>query len=496
MSYGLKLGLEVHAQLLAGHKLFSRTVPKFHAVPNSQVSFFDAALPGTQPQLSPACLRLALRAGLALNSAIPNRFSFDRKHYMYPDQPAGYQITQFREPVAKNGYLDLFPRDLPQHVQKKGKQASLKAEVDAVKRIRISQIQMEQDTGKTSYIDSLSLVDLNRANTGLIELVTMPDFRSEMEAVAFIRKLQLTLRKLGVCSGEMETGAMRVDVNVSVMDNETGADLGDRCEIKNLFSTSAVKHAIRAEFRRQVEAIRSGKLIEKETRGWDGKRTWKLRDKESALDYRYMPDPDIPAYFLPDRVVAGVRRGLPELPDRVLDKLLGTGASLVDAKTLLDLDGGAEYALALCEQLEPRLGPLGLKMVSTWLVHRWLGQHADRFPDPTQFGDLLVAVHENRISSTTAKLIIKHMAQGYAGSIDAIINEFGLESPPASDSESSELLETCEEVVRAHPDVVAKIQAGKKQSLGFLLGQVMKETQGTFDPKQIRETLAGLVARK
>lgn len=483
MSFGLKLGLEVHAQLQAGHKLFSRTIPKFHAVPNSQVSFFDAALPGTQPQLSLSCLRLAIRAGLALDCTIPKRFSFDRKHYMYPDQPSGYQITQYREPIAKNGYLDLFARDLPQHLLK-GPDA---AKDGILKRIRIAQVQMEQDTGKTSYVDDLSLVDLNRANTGLIELITMPDFTAEAEAIAFIRKLQLLLRRLGVCSGEMETGAMRVDVNVSVMDPETGADLGDRCEIKNLFSTSAVKYAVRAEYKRQVEELKRGNTIEKETRGWDGKKTWKLRDKESALDYRYMPDPDIPPYFLPPRVVASVRDNLPELPDKVLDRVLATGASLVDAKKLVDWDGAAEYVLRVCEQLGDRIEP---KLASTWLANRW--QDA-ALPDLQQFKDLLVAVSTQRVSTTTAKLIMKHMALGYDGSIDKLIEDFELESPSESEDASAELHQICEQVINAHPDVVAKIRKGKKASIGFLLGQVMKETQGTFDPNQVKQTLSAMV---
>lgn len=479
-AYRLKLGLEVHAQLLAKQKLFSRAPTSFQAEANSQVAYFDAAIPGTQPKISWACVNLALRAGIALNTFIHPFFSFDRKHYMYPDQPLGYQITQRREPIATNGYLDLYARDFTSQSQYSNNFA---------KRIRISQIQMEQDTGKTSYVDNMSLVDLNRANTGLIELVTCPDFESEDEAVAFIRKLQLLLKRLRVCSGEMESGAMRVDVNVSVAD-ENGADLGERCEIKNLFSTSAVRSAVKAEFARQCNELARGNSIERETRGWDGKNTWRLRSKESVKDYRYMPDPDLPRFLLSEEVVDKVRSSLPEAPDLIWDKLVGDPYNLAetDARTIIETEGASEFCFVATKLFLSGGGkPQSAKLVGTWLVHRWLGE-SDFLPSNTQqFVDVLIAADNKRISTTSARLLLRHIAQGFSGSIDDIIAEFGLESEPAS--ETSELVNTCKRVVASHPEVVERIKRGKKSSLGFLLGQVMKETQGTLDPKNIKAEL-------
>lgn len=477
--YRLKLGLEVHAQLWSPHKLFSRTIPGFHAQPNSRVSYFDAALPGTQPKLSMSCLNLALRAGLALNSSIAPTFSFDRKHYMYPDQPSGYQITQFREPIAKNGFLDLLPRDFFGNSNMPKPQSPL--------RIGISQIQMEQDTGKTTYVDELSLIDLNRANTGLIEIITTPSFTHAEQAVVFVRKLQLLLKRLKVCSGEMEAGAMRVDVNVSVAD-EKGNDLGDRCEIKNLFSTSALRHAVKVEFDRQCEDLKKGIPIERETRGWDGKKTWRLRSKETALDYRYMPDPDLPKYRLPNAAIDSVRRKLPAFPDAVIDELVSEPYNLKipDAFTIVEIDGAANFVTEATTQFTSR-GGRNAKMVGTWLVHRWLGLSNELPQNITQFVDVLLAVDSKRVSTTTGRLLLKHVSQGYTGPIEDIISEFQLEAEQPQ--QQNELAEACDLVINAHADVVEKIKNGKKNSLGFLLGQVMKETQGTLDPKKIREEL-------
>lgn len=475
MASRLVVGLEVHAQLRSAQKLFSRTPVAFHSLPNSLVSYFDAALPGTQPILSWDSLNLALRAGIALDSKISPYISFDRKHYMYPDQPAGYQITQQYEPLARKGFLELNPRDFP----KKPPRSSRK--------IRIKQIQLEQDTGKTTYVEENSLVDLNRANMALIEIVTEPDFTSAEECVIFIRKLQLLLRRIGVSTGEMETGAMRVDVNVSI-------GSGPRCEIKNLFSTSAVHRAVIAEYKRQLADMKAGKAIEQETRGWDGSHTWKLRGKESKLDYRYMPDPEIPIIGLSARLVENTRRIMPQTPESLFDKLLAENVPLVDSRTLLyhpNMRLVNFYFDALSE-FKARSGA-NSDLVAKWLVHRWPSELGP--PSLPHFVDLLLEIDRDNITTTSGKLVLKHLAELAKEGIppdpiSTIIKEYNLEK---TEQPTQELEEICSEIVSSNPDVVERIKNGKKGSLSFLLGQVMKETQGTCKPPAVLEILERLI---
>ncbi|PRT57114.1 Glutamyl-tRNA(Gln) amidotransferase subunit B, mitochondrial [Wickerhamiella sorbophila] len=476
----LKCGLEVHAQLLTKQKLFSSTSTSFHAPPNTRVSYYDAALPGTQPRFNYDCLRLALTAAAALNCDVKRSFSFDRKHYMYPDQPAGYQITQHFEPFAMGGFLDVMARDYS------------KPRGHPTTRVNIKQIQIEQDTAKTIYVDNVSQVDLNRTNTGLIELVTEPDLPTAESAGVFVKKLQTLLRHLGVCNGEMETGAMRVDVNVSVDD-------GERCEIKNLFSTSAVVAAIKAEFNRQIRDIESGKVISSETRGWDGKETWKLRGKEGSIDYRYMPDPELPVVRLPDSIVEKIRRSMPALPDQVLDELVAApyNVPLVDAKTLMD--HGMRYVNFYRDShaLFTKSGGKKTSIVSNWLVHRWLGQTETQvFPSVQVFTDLLIAMDKGEITSTSAKLILKHLV-GLAESneltpdvtIKSIIDEFDLGTAEADD----QLDAVCAGVIEENPDAANRYRSGKRNAVSFLLGATMKATQGTYSPAQVKSALERLL---
>lgn len=474
--YKLKCGLEVHAQLLTKQKLFSSTNTSFHAHPNSHVSFFDAALPGTQPRFNYGCLRLALTAAAALNSDVRSSFSFDRKHYMYPDQPAGYQITQHYEPFASGGYLDLTARDYS------------KPRSQPTTRVHIKQIQIEQDTGKTIYVDNTSQVDLNRTNTGLIELVTEPDLPTPESAGVFVKKLQTLLRHLNICSGEMESGAMRVDVNVSV-------NGGERCEIKNLFSTSAVVAAIKAEFDRQVRDIKEGKIISSETRGWDGKNTWKLRGKEGSIDYRYMPDPELPVVHLRPSIMEKINKDLPALPDSILDSLLEDpyNVPLVDAKTLMER--GMRY-VDFYRQVHSMFVERGGKkssMVASWLVNRWMGQtEGGELPPVEIFAELLLAIDGGKITTTSGKLILKHLVGlAESGQLDSnltvgnIIEEFDLGTAEADD----ELDAICQAVIKSNADATARYLSGKKNAISFLLGATMKTTQGTYNPAQVKAAL-------
>lgn len=486
VQYNLTCGLEIHAQLQTKHKLFSNSNTSFHSPPNSQVSYYDASLPGTQPILNPSNILLALKAAVALGCNVSDTFSFDRKHYFYGDQPAGYQITQHFEPYAQDGVLQLFPRD------------GVKTPVN----IRIKQIQIEQDTGKSTYIDDTANIDLNRTNTCLIELVTEPDIPDPEAAGVFVKKLQMLLKHLGVCSGELESGAMRVDVNVSV-------NFGQRCEIKNLSSTSAVVHAIKAEFKRQKNEIEKGRKIHSETRGWDGKNTWKLRAKEEGVDYRFMPDPEVLPVVLGSGVVDRVRKGLPELPDSIFKGLLEKPYSvpLKDARSLMSTPGAVKYFKEVYEYVKEHGGKS--KSVSNWIVHNLLGELnvMDKKFDASMIsvrnlGDIIVKISSGELTTASGKLIFKHLLSETttatttaATTVDDLISQFDLGKAESDlDGVQDAIRALCQDVVAKFPDITDQIRSGKKpKSVQFLIGHVMRECQGRVDPKTIEQALTVLI---
>lgn len=543
--YKLTCGLEIHAQLMTPQKLFSsQDTGSLHAPVNSQVSYYDAALPGTQPILNPNNIYLGLRAAVALGCDIAPRFSFDRKHYFYGDQPAGYQITQHFEPFATNGALTLYNRDLDD-----GRGVGKKTQKNDGIRVRLLQIQIEQDTGKSSYIDDTANIDLNRTNHCLIELVTLPDIPTPEAAGVFVKKLQQLLSHLGVCTGELESGAMRVDVNVSVSKkNKDAWESGERCEIKNLSTTSAVVHAIRAEFTRQVQDIEEGKVIERETRGWDGRKTWKLRSKEDGVDYRYMPDPEVLPVVLGAEVVESIKNELPQLPDDILKTLLEApyNVPLRDARTLMtgsaeshgedseSTEGSSTTKLETTSFVLGQTGSLPLveyyiavfkhladkgaktKLAANWIVHTLLGElnvlgrtsfvEGVTVPPALQLADMLVQISERNLTTASGKLILKHLLQNPAATathtIADIMNEFELSRAPteeptetssspstaAGDDVREAILEICQGTVDKFPKIVDQITSGKKpKSIQFLIGQVMRETQGRVDPLLIEQ---------
>lgn len=424
---------------------------------------------------------MALKAAVALDCQVSDNFSFDRKHYFYGDQPAGYQITQHFEPYAKEGVLKLYERD------------GVKQPVT----VRIKQIQIEQDTGKSTYIDETANIDLNRTNTCLIELVTEPDIPNPEAAGAFVKKLQMLLKHLGVCSGELESGAMRVDVNVSV-------NFGQRCEIKNLSSTSAIVHAIRAEFKRQTKEIEQGRAIQSETRGWDGKNTWKLRGKEEGVDYRYMPDPEVLPVSLEPGVVDRVRQTLPELPDSIFKGLLEKPYSvpLKDARSLMAA-GAVPYYKDVYEYVKARGGKT--KSVSNWIVHNLLGElyAMDKKFDPSlitvaQLGDIVVKISSGELTTASGKLIFKHLlTNGSTSSVDELVTQFDLGKAESGANEVQEAIGAlCQDVIERFPDITEQIRSGKKpKSIQFLIGNVMRECQGRVDPKTIEQALKGLILK-
>ncbi|KAL6940336.1 hypothetical protein ACO0QE_004235 [Hanseniaspora vineae] len=510
--YKLKCGLEIHTQLNTPHKLFSMAENQpFQSMtePNSRTSYFDVSLPGTQPNLNPEVVLYALKLAKSLDCEINLQSTFDRKHYFYGDQPLGYQITQHYNPFAINGVIRL--------------NKQFDGILENEHPIKIIQLQIEQDTGKTVYDekDQISLIDLNRSNVPLVEMVTAPDFHDLKQIRAFIKKYQSLVRHLKVSTGDLETGAMRIDVNISVNDFP-------RIELKNLPNTSSVMNSIKYEYMRQVEIIRNkeaaSKLQQSETRGWTGVETVKLRSKETTIDYRYMPDSELPPLSLDPSVIEDVSSLIPELPEEIMKKLMAApyNLSLKDAKiltvsssghdALYSNEGLLEYYLqtfhkflSLFEEcakadLKPRIN---YKLPSNWIIHVLLGNlnklqmHLDDCKlTPEYFAIFLQLINDNKISKTSGDLLLFHIMENNISSPDfsALISEFELNK--VEEVDETELNEICSSIISDinDPKLLDQIKSGqKKNSLKFLIGQGMRSTQGKIDAKLFEETFKRLL---
>lgn len=479
-NYQLKCGLEIHTQLQTKHKLFSLSPTSFNAWPNSNVSYFDCGLPGTQPKLNPEALYLALKTAVALECDVQPRCSFDRKHYFYPDQPLGFQITQHYHPLAKNGHLEL------------------NREFDGVrdpKTIRIEQIQIEQDTGKTTYneFDGTINVDLNRSNTPLIELVTKPDFDTIDQVKAFVKKYQLLVKHLGICSGELDTGAIRVDVNVSVNGH-------NRVEIKNLNSHSEIQHAIIYEYGRQRGLIEGGETVEQETRGWTGDETVCLRKKENAVDYRYFPDSELPKVELDPSIASDIRAELPPLPEQVMQQLVVApyGLELKYARFFVD----NPELLAYYHRVFDAVGDA--KTVNNWMTQELLAAFAKRdqpldleLIPSEKLTEIISHVKQGTMSLTLARHLLYNIVENrHTENIAHLIEHYDLGQPDASISSSDldeAIEEVCREIMEANADVVAKVKKGKAKSLKYLVGLAMRETQGKIKAQQFEAKFKQLI---
>src|SRR3984957_782350 len=462
------LGLEVHAQVISDAKLFSGAPTTFGADPNTQVSLVDAAMPGMLPVINERCVEQAVRTGLGLNAEINLVSVFDRKNYFYADLPAGYQISQYKQPVVGKGKMTL---DLP----------------GGSREIGITRLHLEQDAGKSLHDQhpTQTYVDLNRAGIALMEIVSEPDLRSAEEAGAYVRKLRSILRYLGTCDGNMEEGSLRCDCNVSV--RKPGGPLGTRCEIKNVNSIRFVMLAIDYEARRQIEVIEEGGTIKQETRLFDSGRgiTRPMRSKEEAHDYRYFPDPDLLPLELDPAWVEGLKRDLPELPDAkrarfVSDYKLGT----YEAGVLVDEQASAEYFEAVAKGRDA-------KLAANWVMGDLFGALNKRGVDiaqsPVRAGDLgalLDLISDNTISGRIAKDVLAEMLES-GKKPDAIVNEKGLKQV----TDTGEIEAAVDTVLAKEPDSVAQYRAGKTKLLGFFVGQVMKATGGKANPGLVNELL-------
>lgn len=463
------IGMEVHAQITAKSKLFSGSSCEFGAAPNTHVSLVDAAMPGMLPVLNEYCVEQAVRTGLGLNAQINNKSVFERKNYFYPDLPQGYQISQFLHPIVGKGEIEI---DLPD---------------GSVKIIGITRLHLEQDAGKSIHDQhpTKSFVDLNRSGCALMEIVSEPDIRDAEEATAYLSKLRMILQYLGTCDGNLEEGSMRADVNVSV--RRPNAELGTRCEIKNVNSFKAVQMAIEYESRRQIEIIESGGKIIQETRLWDPAKgeTRSMRSKEEAHDYRYFPDPDLLPLVLEQNWVDKIKQTLPELPDEKKHRFMKDyGLNSYDSTTLI-----AERTRANFYELVAK--GRDAKLAANWVLNELLGglNKLDKTIDQSpvtaeQLGGLISLITDNTISGKIAKDVFAEMM---LTSQDAthIVETKGLKQV----TDTGAIEKIVDEVLAENPDNVAGYKAGKDKLFGFFVGQVMKKSQGKANPDIINDLL-------
>jgi aspartyl-tRNA(Asn)/glutamyl-tRNA(Gln) amidotransferase subunit B len=462
------LGLEIHAQVASRAKLFSGAAVGFGGGPNTQVSLVDAAFPGMLPVINRHCVEQAVISGLGLKAQINLWSRFDRKNYFYPDLPQGYQISQYKSPIVGEGLVEVERDD------------------GSVFTVRVERLHLEQDAGKSIHdLDpNATLVDLNRAGTALMEIVSYPDMRASDEAAAYVKKIRSLLRYLGTCDGDMEKGNLRADVNVSV--RRPGDPLGVRCEIKNVNSYRYIQQAIEHEARRQIAILEDGGVIRQETRLFDpGKgETRSMRSKEEAQDYRYFPDPDLLPLELDPEWVARIQAQLPELPDAKRARLVGQyGLSPYDAAVIAGERARADYFERAAEGRDA-------KLTANWVTNGLLARLAEHGLEveaspiaSTDLAGLVQLIEEGVISSKIAREVFEHMWNG-EGTAAQVVEARGLRQ--VSDSGALEAI--VDRLIAANPGQAAAV-AAKPQAIGWFVGQVMKETQGKANPGAINAIL-------
>jgi aspartyl-tRNA(Asn)/glutamyl-tRNA(Gln) amidotransferase subunit B len=476
MMWEVVIGLETHAQLSTASKIFSGASTAFGAVPNSHASAVDIALPGVLPALNKGAVERAIRFGLAVGGSINRRSVFARKNYFYPDLPKGYQISQYEIPVVQGGLIAIV--------------SHTRGAID----VALTRAHLEEDAGKSLHEDfhGMTGIDLNRAGTPLLEIVSEPDLRSAEEAVAYAKTLHSLVRWIGICDGNMQEGSFRCDANVSV--RRAGATLGTRCEIKNLNSFRFMQQAIEFEVRRQIELIEDGGKVIQETRLYDpdNNETRPMRSKEDAQDYRYFPDPDLPPLVIDDAWIERIRAEMPELPQPMAHRFVADySVPLTDA---VQLTMSRELARYFESTVQAPVGVhLSGKTAANWILGEITarlnrdGIEIEQAPvRPNEFAQLLARFQDNTISGSIAKDVLDAMWNGeIGGDADAIIAAKGLRQI----SDSGAIEKIVDEVLAANPAIVAEYEAGKQKAFNSLVGKTMAATQGKANPAQVNAIL-------
>ncbi len=471
MQWEVVIGLEIHVQLSTQSKIFSGASTAYGAEPNTQACVVDLGLPGALPVFNGEALKKSVMFGLAIGAQINQRSVFDRKNYFYPDSPKAYQISQLFYPIVGEGYIDIDLED--------GRQ----------KRVGVTRAHMEEDAGKSLHdtFQNQTGIDLNRAGTPLLEIVSEPDMRNAKEAVAYMRKIHSIVRYLGISDGNMQEGSFRCDANVSLRPKGQ-EEFGTRTELKNINSFRFVEKAINVEIERQMDILEHGGSITQETRLYDSEKneTRSMRSKEEANDYRYFPDPDLLPIVISEEEIEAIRATLPELPNdkcaRFIEQL---GLSEKDAKVLTSDRDMADYYETVQDQIDDA------KMAANWLlgdVSAFNNKANIEFKDcpvsAEQLIGLLKRIKDNTISGKIAKEIFEAMYQG-EGDADTIIDKKGLKQ--ITDSGAIETI--IDDVIANNPGQVAEFQSGKEKLMGFFVGQVMKASKGKANPGQVNQLL-------
>ncbi len=477
--YVAVIGLEVHAQLSTKSKIFNGDSSVFGSSPNTNVDVISLAHPGTLPRLNKKVVEFAVKMGLACDCEISRITIFDRKNYFYPDLPKGYQITQDRAPICKGGFVEIKSAGAP-------------------KKIALNRIHMEEDAGKSLHLDneSDSLIDLNRAGTPLIEIVTQPDIRSSEDAGALLTEVRKLVRYLDICDGNMEEGSLRCDANVSVMLVDA-KEFGKKVEIKNMNSIKNVQRAIDVEIERQIREIEKGNSIISETRTFDvttGK-SFAMRTKEELNDYRYFPDPDLSPVIISDEWLAAIKAMMPALPKELFEKFVSRYAlSDYDAQVLTDSKDVAIYFNKVCEFTT------NYKAASNWVmgpVKSYLNEFnftADEFPvSPGKIADLILLIDEGKVSYTAAsQRLFPEILKNPNRSALEVAQQLNL----LQDSSHDSLIPIIDEVIKEFPLKVEEYQNGKKGIISMFMGEVMKRSKGKADPKVTSELLTQKLKKK
>jgi len=472
MQWETVIGLEVHVQLSTRSKIFSGASTAFGAAPNAQACDIDCALPGVLPVLNVVAVSKAVRLGLSVGSTINRRSIFARKNYFYPDLPKGYQISQYEIPVVQGGSIDILVGG-------------------ETKTVHLTRAHLEEDAGKSLHEDfhGMTGIDLNRAGTPLLEIVSEPDMRSAAEAVAYGKSLHALVRWLDICDGNMQEGSFRMDANVSVRPAGT-TTLGTRCEIKNLNSFRFLERAIDFEVRRQIEVITDGGTIRQETRLYDPDRdeTRAMRSKEDAHDYRYFPDPDLLPLEIDETYLDDVRRAMPELPVQKRERFTSVyGLTAYDASLLTSSREMADYF----EQAAVNMSGQGPKLVANWMSGALAAKLNDEDIEiaaskvaPQALRVLVDRIADGTISGKIARDVFDAMWAG-EGTADEIIDRRGLKQI----SDTGALDKLVDEVLAANAAQIADYRAGKAKAFNALVGQVMKASKGKANPQQVNEIL-------